>query len=408
MNTMFEKNVKKWNEHLSRRLRNWRKENGLKGIVKYLPPFLMEQDLLNKSVGNCLLSHWKILNNIQLKKRANKVWHFGNDCIFEINKPIKKSDLPKKTKDKLGTHRIPRPFVCELEDARLRGPAALGFTSDGKIISETGVALYKSILYMLTDCFFKSPLSNEDTLQLDLACSLVTHWTGYSHWILEGLTRIQGLEYYIQKTGRKPKLIIPNNPPRWMTESLKKVGYDLEECIPWSYSKARIKKLIIPSFPRNSEFIFSPEALKWLRRRIFSNLSKESNDETIYSSYIYISRRDADKRRVVNFDELMNTLASRGFDSYILSEMDFSQQVELFSEDELVVAPHGAGLTNMIWSKKNPSIIELFSERYINHLFFTLAKTLGFEYGMCECEPEGLDYRVDIKKLENIIDNLLP
>lgn len=48
-----------------------------------------------------------------------------------------------------------------------------------------------------------------------------------------------------------------------------------------------------------------------------------------------------------------------GFVAYTLEDMSFSDQVRLLSQAEMVVAAHGAGLTNIIFSQ-NLIVIELF------------------------------------------------
>jgi len=50
-------------------------------------------------------------------------------------------------------------------------------------------------------------------------------------------------------------------------------------------------------------------------------------------------------RRIINEHEVIEALATFGFVAYALEEMSFSEQVRLFSQAEMVVAPHGAGLT---------------------------------------------------------------
>lgn len=404
---MFEDNIKKWNMHLSRELRKWQKDEGLKGVIKSLPPFILEQGTIRKFIPKRLLIPWAVTTRTQLKNQARKMWYFGTNENLNIDMPLEKSDISDEMKEKLGTYGLPMPFVCELENARLYGSDAIGFTNEGKIIAETTVPLEKSIIYTLADRFFSNPMSTSTALELDLACSLVTHWTGYFHWILESLTRIQGLEHYIQQTGRKPKLIIPSNPPDWMLESLSLVGYEPDRCIRWNYSKAQVKRLVVPSFRRNEGFVFSPAACNWLRERVLSNLPEANNEKVSYSPYIYISRQDAEKRRVVNLGAVMKALAPMGFVSYTLSDMNFSEQVRLFSQAEVIVAPHGAGLTNMIWSKQNPIIIELFSKFYTNPVYYALSKTLNFEYGSCQCEPKGEDYIVNVNKLQKIINEIM-
>jgi hypothetical protein len=75
---------------------------------------------------------------------------------------------------------------------------------------------------------------------------------------------------------------------------------------------------------------------------------------------LYISRNDAKARRVANEAELAPVLAAHGFETVILKGMPLARQVRLFQEAEMVVAPHGAGLTNIAWCRPGTKIIEFF------------------------------------------------
>ncbi|MGL5075704.1 MAG: glycosyltransferase family 61 protein, partial [Waterburya sp.] len=74
-----------------------------------------------------------------------------------------------------------------------------------------------------------------------------------------------------------------------------------------------------------------------------------------------------------------------GFAIYILEEMSYLEQVKLFAQAQVIVAPHGAGLTNLIFAD-HPIILELFGA-YVGREFANLARGMGFEYGCLGCPP---------------------
>jgi hypothetical protein len=43
----------------------------------------------------------------------------------------------------------------------------------------------------------------------------------------------------------------------------------------------------------------------------------------------------------------------------ILENLKFEEQVRIFSQAEMVIAPHGAGITNIVFSNRNTDLIEL-------------------------------------------------
>ena len=46
--------------------------------------------------------------------------------------------------------------------------------------------------------------------------------------------------------------------------------------------------------------------------------------------------------------------------------MSVAEQVELFVYADVVVAPHGAGLTNLLFCREGTRIVEIFPPTYIN------------------------------------------
>ncbi len=82
---------------------------------------------------------------------------------------------------------------------------------------------------------------------------------------------------------------------------------------------------------------------------------------------VVISRADTLGRRVVNEDALMATLGPLGFRRVVLSELDHADQVSLFRNAEVIVAPHGAGLANLIFCRPGTRVFELTNRQFLRH-----------------------------------------
>jgi hypothetical protein len=124
---------------------------------------------------------------------------------------------------------------------------------------------------------------------------------------------------------------------------------------------------------------------------------------------IYLSRRDADSRRLVNEAEVQAVLG--GFATYTASGMTFRDQVELFSSCECIVSPHGAGLANMIFSRPGTKIVEIYSELYKVTSMMLLAKVCGLTHAFVPARnvdyrggnPLRGDWEVDIELLRDAV-----
>ena len=75
---------------------------------------------------------------------------------------------------------------------------------------------------------------------------------------------------------------------------------------------------------------------------------------------IYISRNDAQLRRVSNEDRLLPILAERGFERVVLKGLPMARQVQYFRQAEAVIGPHGAGLAHTAWCKPGTKVVEFF------------------------------------------------
>ena len=108
---------------------------------------------------------------------------------------------------------------------------------------------------------------------------------------------------------------------------------------------------------------------------INKNFEKISNlyrnllyDENINATRkIFISRKDASSRTITNEDEIINFLNNNNFEIINLSEKKFIDQVKIFNSAKLVVAMHGAGLTNLLFCKSNTKVIEI-TENFVDYL----------------------------------------
>lgn len=104
----------------------------------------------------------------------------------------------------------------------------------------------------------------------------------------------------------------------------------------------------------------------------------------------FIDRAKASYRNVLYRDELLKVMQAYEIKPVFPEEMTFQEQVTLFSQAELVVAPHGSGLSNIAFCPSEATVVELFSKYYTNPIFYRLAMVVGMEY---YAAIDGEDYR---------------
>jgi capsular polysaccharide biosynthesis protein len=194
--------------------------------------------------------------------------------------------------------------------------------------------------------------------------------------MLECLPRLLLIENYAERTGQKPIILNDPSPPRWVTETLDMLGYEQgRDYVEWDATFATADHVIVPMFVYETG-LPSARLCHQLSQRLRAALPPAyTNLET---PLLYISRSHAQRRRVVNEDALLKMLSAYGFVAHNLENLSISQQIRLFSQAKCVIAPHGAGLANIIYGN-DMTIIEFFEPKYINTCFYRLASGLGSE-----------------------------
>lgn len=350
----------------------------------------------------------------ELADEQGRLWRFGTTEQICLHEPRFVGNVPSEIAREIGRNlRIEPPFVCELREVELIGPRAITVANDGRYLLENSLGypdvLAQHLLLTLASGTIPTRRRNKGESDLDVAVSLVGPWTnGYFHWFSDWLPRLRGVNHYVSETGVEPTIIVPGNLTAWMEESLRLVGYG--DWIEWTNDRVQVDRLIVPTAPHDAGasdsaqgHVHSPVAYNWIRNRVLENIAFDAISDYECEN-ILISRRDAPTRRIVNEDAVYSALADRGFERYVLSELSFAEQVTLFASANAVVAPHGAGLTNMLYGD-NLGVVELFGD-YVNPCYFTMAQLLDFTYGCLQCDPVGDDLEVDVDELLRLLDSV--
>jgi capsular polysaccharide biosynthesis protein len=125
---------------------------------------------------------------------------------------------------------------------------------------------------------------------------------------------------------------------------------------------------------------------------------------------LYVSRRLTTARRVVNEDEVTTMLADAGFVTVTMEQLPFEEQVRVFRQAEVIVAPHGSALAHTVFAQRGATIVELMPRgaRYRTKMYGDLAALSGAQHHVVGCEevgdeqlsPPNRDMRVDVEFLK--------
>jgi len=145
-----------------------------------------------------------------------------------------------------------------------------------------------------------------------------------------------------------------------------------------------------------------PSALSWVRDRALANIAESGRSKGCKN--VLISRDDALSRRITNRAEMIGKLEEHGFEEYVLSELSFEDQVKLFANAENIIAPHGAGLANLIFSKES-RVLEIFHSEKLKPTYNLISQCRGLDYNYSIEYSDNRDITVDIDRIVDFIRN---
>lgn len=124
---------------------------------------------------------------------------------------------------------------------------------------------------------------------------------------------------------------------------------------------------------------------------------------------VYISRKLAPKRKAHNEADVELLLQKKGFEIVYAEKLSLGQQIQLMSETALLVALHGAALTNMLFLPAGAKVLEFRNlGDSVTQCYFNLASALELPYYYTLNQGDGkesiiTDFTIDLAALERAL-----
>ena len=198
----------------------------------------------------------------------------------------------------------------------------------------------------------------------------------YFHWMLDILPRWELLRKQNCDFDKVDYFVVDNSLP-FQRETLNLLQIPENKQININQSHhIQASKLIVPSFPASVAWM-----PKWTCDFLKHHfLLPEHIKNTTSNQRLYITRTLAKSRRILNEDEIINLLKSYGFTVVVLESMSVLEQAALFSQAEIIISPHGSGLTNLVFCQPGTKVIELFAPNYVYHCYWWISNLVSLDY----------------------------
>ncbi len=148
----------------------------------------------------------------------------------------------------------------------------------------------------------------------------------------------------------------------------------------------------------------SPESIEYMNKIIEKKLQFEKKKG------IFIHRRET-TRNIINSIELFEYIKNKFSDIewYFFDVENIEDTANIFSKAKIIIGPHGAGLTNMLFSPRNIKIFEIMPFYESNMCYNDLSKNLcndHYIYPVNYCN-ENKQMEVNCDEFINILSKIL-
>ncbi|WP_161827250.1 glycosyltransferase family 61 protein [Brevibacillus choshinensis] len=206
--------------------------------------------------------------------------------------------------------------------------------------------------------------------------AVLTHMEGYSYyfWMFDVLARIELLR---RNDIQIDRYVFTSMTRAFQEETLLRLGVTCEKQIICD-NHTHIQGLELIVTPLVADTGMTPKWVCEFLREEF--LEKPGIKPSRDFKRIYVSRGDAKRRQVKNEQDVMDYLKRYGFDCVLLDGLSVAEQAQIFFSAEVVIAPHGAALTNLVFSKPGTKVIELFSPLWLRHTYCIISQHFDLDY----------------------------
>jgi hypothetical protein len=279
-------------------------------------------------------------------------------------------DPPRHWVFERGRHaEVPARYTLEVRDGRLVGDFGATLTPGGVLDYQTSG--YFGLAGWREHPVFLSPRLPVVEHLDGTVLSLTTRGTSnnYYHFLYDALGRYGTFEESLP--GEHVDAVVVPHQTGYQRQLLELAR------IPGPYVQPRpdrtvaADRLLVPSTP-NQDLDAPRSVTRWLRDRL------PPSGRTDTPRRLYLSRGRTPYTRIYRQEpELWPRLERRGFVMLDPGSLTVQEQIDVFHGAEVIIAPHGAALTNITFASPGLRVLEMFAGSYVHLGLWTIAEAVG-------------------------------
>ena len=203
----------------------------------------------------------------------------------------------------------------------------------------------------------------------------------FYHWMIDCLPRLALLERHGFDLSKMIIVTTPLSHP-YESESLRTIGIEAQNVMPLrDHTALRVPRAIVPALVHDVAH-FAPWKREFLQRHFIDSRALRPDCRKLF-----VGRGDATTRRLRNEAELFAFLKNHGFTEAKTSGLTLREQAALFSSAEVIVAVHGAALTNLVFCREGTLVCEIQSEASPQEFYARISETCALRYHRIAAQP---------------------
>lgn len=248
------------------------------------------------------------------------------------------------------------------------------------------------------------PYLGRKILTCDKAILLITPVpsTNYYHWIIDVLPRLLIISKYRLIDFDERCLILHHSQRVYENETLESLGIQINKVIRIKpFEIIQVGDIITTDFVLSFSGHIFPAWKKSLLDDFKHQIIDHSSDKP--SGKIYLLRGKQRTRRLIGEQQLIFLLQKKGFLILDPQKMTLKEQGNALASAHIVVAPHGAALTNIIFCSEQTLILEIRSTHKPPEYFSEIAKTYNLRFDTFSVPPKKIKNLPHIANEQNLI-----
>jgi hypothetical protein len=118
--------------------------------------------------------------------------------------------------------------------------------------------------------------------------------------------------------------------------------------------------------------------------------------------------RQEPTRKILNHDETLAMLKTKYPDVewVVFDKLSPAETATLFSNAKIIVGPHGAGFTNMIFAPKGIHVVEFISMEAPNVCYWHMSEMIGNHHLMVPCYTKDTQFTIDTEEVLRLLPSI--